>query len=152
MANECKKNPGALYEIFTFFPDMIKFFSIVKRLGRPGQVSVVVVKSSSMMIHRFSIPLLNFRTGELKNVTVAAILPCNNSYLYSIERVKDALSFSVEKVREHGLLPNHRIQFFFADSGPNIYYPLKHVSLSLGLMLSVSLSHGCYLQIFAGFG
>ena len=68
----------------------------------------------------------------VKDVTVAAILPCNDVFLYSIDHVKYALEICVEKIRDpnNSLLPNHRIKFFFADSGPTIYFPMKHVNLT----------------------
>ena len=85
----------------------------------------------------FDRPLSLSLSGSLKNLTVAAILPCNNTFLYSIDQVKYALEISVEKIRNDSLLPDYRIQFFFADSGPTIYFPIKHVSAFSDTLLSL---------------
>ena len=75
-----------------------------------------------------SIPSVFISPGKVQDLTVAAILPCNDFFLYSINHVKYALEICVEKIRNSSLLPNHRIKFFFADSGPTIYFPIKHVN------------------------
>ncbi|ESO90426.1 hypothetical protein LOTGIDRAFT_164007 [Lottia gigantea] len=58
-------------------------------------------------------------------VTIAAILPADDSRLFSIRRVAPAISIAVDRVARSGVLRNHRLEVDYANSQCSISFAMN---------------------------
>lgn len=81
---------------------------------KQGKTSMILRVSIALLICIGQI--LTLRSKWPNYVQIACILP-NDSHKYSyIPKVQPALELANDKVKELGLIPNHRLYFTFADS------------------------------------
>lgn len=53
---------------------------------------------------------------ENKNITFGVILPCNNTYFWSLPRTRFAVEFALEHIEKNQLLPAWTVQADYRDS------------------------------------
>lgn len=81
---------------------------------------VVIIVIKAILIFLFMHSQCNVVTGQTRFVKMAVIISFNNSHLFSMDRVRPALDYAIEGVRNKSLLPNSiEFQVSYSDSHCN---------------------------------